>query len=263
MAAISAAARDPTRCGDDGRVAQDARYALRDAAKNLVAQRPRPAREIVDGDRFAAVAADEGHCGAQSGVRLRHVGDVDHQHVHAHGADDGNATAARPARSVAHMPRIAVGIADGKRGDARRPRGPPQTAVADRRPDRNVMDRHDARRQPQRGSRPATRYVTGRHRTEQRQPRPHRRQPRAREANGGGAVGGVVREVGEAARRACSMQASNLSSACSVMPRVGQVRRRQVRAETGEPERGQIVEAREHGGSWSTANPGGSCRCRP
>ena len=41
-------------------------------------------------------------------------------------------------------------------------------------------------------------YVTGRHRTEQRQPWTHRRQPRAREANGSSAVGGVVRQVGEA-----------------------------------------------------------------
>ena len=118
MVAISAGARRPaTRCGVTRRVAQDARHALGDAAKDLVAQRPRPAREIVDGDLLGAVAADERHGGAQAGVRRRHVGDVDHQHVHAHGADDGTRRPATSARGVAHVPRIAVGVADGKRGD--------------------------------------------------------------------------------------------------------------------------------------------------
>ena len=95
MVAISAGAAIPGRVTRG--VAQDAGHALRDAAKNLVAERPRPAREIVDGDHFAAVAADERDRGAQSGVRLRHVGDVDHQHVHAHGADDRERGGRRPA----------------------------------------------------------------------------------------------------------------------------------------------------------------------
>ena len=90
-------------------------------------------------------------------------------------------------------------------------------------------------------------YVTGRHRTEQRQPRTHRRQPGAREADGGCAVGGVVREVGEAGAPRLLHADVELVERLLGHARIGQIRRRQVRAETGEPERGQIGEAREHG----------------
>ena len=96
-------------------------------------------------------------------------------------------------------------------------------------------------------SRSGNGYVTGRHRTEQRQPRTHRRQPGAREAHGGRAVGGVVREVGEPGAPRLLHAAVELVERLLRDARVGQIRRREVRAQPGEPQRGQIGEARQHG----------------
>ena len=72
-------------------------------------------------------------------------------------------------------------------------------------------------------------------------------EPRAREADGGRAVGGMVREVGEAGAPRLLHADVELVERLLRDARVGQVRRRQVRAKPGEPERGQIGEALEHG----------------
>ena len=58
-----------------------------------------------------------------------------------------------------HVARIAVGVPDGQRRDARRPRRAPQSPVADRRRRRDVVHGHDARAQAQRrlAARPAPR----------------------------------------------------------------------------------------------------------
>ena len=132
----------------DGRVAHDARNALRDAAQNLVVEGSRPSGEVIDGDLLGTVAADQCHRGAQPGVRRRHVGDVDHQHVHADGADDRNPPTADQHLGIADVPRVAVGVSQRQCGDAGWPRGPPLAPVAHRCSDGDVMDRHDARRQP-------------------------------------------------------------------------------------------------------------------
>ena len=147
---------------------------------------------------LGAVAADQCHRRAQSGVRRRHVGDVDHQHVHADGADDRNAPPARPApgrRGRAADSRRRIRAAAWRRATAARPAtGPRSSPVVPTAMSWIAMMRVDSRNA---GSRSGHRDVTGRHRAEQRQPGPDRRQPRAREPDGRRAVGGVVREVRE------------------------------------------------------------------
>src|SRR5205814_10422082 len=101
--------------GDNRGVALDARNALGDAAQDLVADRARPAREVVDGDLLDPVATDQRHDAAEPGVGGRNVGDVNHHHVHADRAHDRHAPAAVQHGRVAHVAQITVGVAERKR----------------------------------------------------------------------------------------------------------------------------------------------------
>ena len=91
----------------DGGVAQDTGNPFRDAAQDLVADRPRPTGEVVDRDLpRGRRGRSERHRAADAGGGGRHVGHVDHQHVHADRADDGRAA---PADQDLRRPRRAAG----------------------------------------------------------------------------------------------------------------------------------------------------------
>ena len=100
-------------------------------------------------------------------VARRHVeaGDVDHQHVHAHRADDRRAAAANQHGAAAGEPQVeAVGVAGRHDGDRRRPLGGEARAVAD-------ASRRRARPSPRR--RGCASDITGVERQRRRQRRRH------------------------------------------------------------------------------------------
>src|SRR5262249_23126878 len=68
-------------------------HPLRDAAHDLVVDHAGALRQLGGGDLLAALAAEEHDLVADAG-EVAERGDVDHEHVHADGADDGAAAAA-------------------------------------------------------------------------------------------------------------------------------------------------------------------------
>ena len=66
--------------------------------------------QIVNRDLLGAVAPDQRHRAPEGGVRVGHVGDVNHQHIHADRADDRSAPPADQDAGIANVARVTVGI---------------------------------------------------------------------------------------------------------------------------------------------------------